>query len=103
MAIQIDILYIKDCTSWETADDLLRQALADLGIEAEIAYWVIESDHQAIETHFNGSPSFQVDGYDLFPVTGAPAGMTLRAYNTEEGILDYPTYTMLREALQNLS
>ncbi len=101
--MHIDILYTPDCTGWQTADSLLRQALADLGIEADIDYWLIESDRQAVETGFIGSPTIRVEGNDLFPVEGVPAGMKLRSYFTEEGMLDYPTYSMLVDALQRVA
>lgn len=102
MTLHIDILYSEDCTGWEAADQLRRQALADLGLEAEIAYWPITSDAQAIETYFVGSPTIRVNGYDLFPVEGATTGLKLRSYFSEEGLLEYPTYNMLVEALQAL-
>jgi hypothetical protein len=98
--MHIDILYTPDCTGWQTADSLLRQALADLGVEADISYWLIESDRQAVDAVFIGSPTIRVDGVDLFPVQGVPAGKKLRSYFTEEGMLDYPTYAMLIDALQ---
>ena len=88
MTLQIDMLYTEDCSGWEIADDLLRQALDELGHEAEFAYWLISSDQQAIEAYFIGSPTIRVDGYDLFPLEGATAGLKLRSYITEEGPLD---------------
>jgi hypothetical protein len=99
MALQIDILYMSDCTDWEIAAQLVQQVLTDLGLEGEFQYWLIENDRQAIQTYFTGSPTIRVDGYDLFPVEGATAGLRLRSYWTEEGLLGHPTYNMLREAL----
>jgi hypothetical protein len=99
MALQIDILYMSDCTDWEDAAQLVQQALTDLGLEAEFQYWLIENDRQAIQTYFTGSPTIRVNGYDLFPVEGATAGLRLRSYWTEEGLLGHPTYNMIREAL----
>lgn len=102
MDLTIDILYTVDCTGWQQADENLRQALADLGYKASINYWLIESDHQAHEALFIGSPTIRVNGYDLFPVEGASAAMRLRPYFTPEGMLDYPTYDMLVAALPEL-
>lgn len=99
MALQIDILYTADCTDWEIATQLLQQALADLNLEAEFNYWLITNDRQAIQTYFTGSPTIRVNGYDLFPVEGATAGLRLRSYWTEEGLLGHPTYNMVYGAL----
>ncbi len=100
MTLQIDILYTRDCAGWEMASELLQRVLADLGLEAEITYWLVASDRQAIEWSFIGSPTIRVNGQDLFPMPGAAAGMRLRPYFTDEGMLDYPTYEMLHEALR---
>ncbi len=102
MTLQIDILYTKDCTDWETADRFLRQALDGLGLEAEFSYWPVETDRQAIEWDFIGSPTIRVNGYDLFPAQGAAAGLKLRSYATEEGMLGHPTYAMIYAALEAL-
>ncbi|MBN1430102.1 MAG: hypothetical protein JXB07_17155 [Anaerolineae bacterium] len=99
MALQIDILYTADCTDWETAVEIVQQVLVDLNLEAEFQYWLIENDRQAIEAYFTGSPTIRVNGEELFPVPGAIAGLRLRSYWTEEGMLGYPTYNMVYEAL----
>ena len=101
MPLNIELLYTADCASWETAADLLQQALSDLSLEADIQYYLIETDRQAIDAFFIGSPTIRIDGYDLFPVEGATSGLKLRSYYTEEGMLDYPTYNMLLNALQH--
>jgi hypothetical protein len=99
MELQIDILFTKDCTDWETADELLQRALQDLGLKANIDYWLIESDRKAFEYKFIGSPTIRVDGEDLFPMKGS-AGLRLRPYFTSEGMLGHPTYEMIVAALK---
>lgn len=101
MTLKIDILYTEDCTEWQTAEQLLQQALNELGLEAEISYWMVESDRQAIEWDFAGSPTIFANGADLFPSSkNLTQGLTLRSYITEEGILGHPSYQMIVEALQ---
>jgi hypothetical protein len=103
MTMQIDILYMEECTDWQTAAELVQQVLDDLGMAATIDYWLISSDREATEAYFMGSPTIRVDGQDLFPVhSDIPAGMRLRSYITEEGLLGHPTYSMLYEALASL-
>ena len=101
MTLKIDILYTEDCTEWQTADQLVQQALNELGIEAEISYWMVESDRQAIEWGFAGSPTIFVNGADLFPSSrNSSQGLTLRSYITNEGIMGHPTYQMIIDALR---
>jgi hypothetical protein len=101
MELQVDILFTKDCTDWETADELVQQALQDLGLEADFNYWLVESDRKAFEYNFIGSPTIRVNGEDLFPTKkGTPAGLRLRSYFSDEGMLGHPTYEMIVEALQ---
>ncbi|NDJ52691.1 MAG: thioredoxin family protein [Chloroflexi bacterium] len=101
MSLAIDFMYMEDDQDWHIADDLLRQALADLGLEATIDYWLVETDRQAFDWFFYGSPTIRVNGDELFPpFADSVAGQHLRSYFTEEGVLGYPTYKMLVEALQ---
>lgn len=99
MALEIDILYTADCTDWEITGQLIAQAVDELALEAEIRYWLIENDRQALQAYFIGSPTVRVDGNDLFPVEGATAGLRLRSYLTDEGIMGHPTIQMIRDAL----
>lgn len=99
MTLQVDILYTKDCSDWQTLAEMATQALEELGLEAEFQTWLVETDKQAIEWGFSGSPSIFVNGQDLFPIDD-PNGLALRSYETEEGLLPYPSYGQLIAALQ---
>ncbi len=100
MTLKIDILYTEDCTEWQIADQLVQQALNELGLEAEINYWLVESDRQALDWAFAGSPTIFVNGADMFPsFKNASQGLTLRTYITDEGIMGHPTYQMVLDAL----
>ena len=104
MTLQIDILYMEDCTDWETAAAILRQVLDDLGVAATVDHWLISSDREASEAYFMGSPTLRANGHDLFPVhDDISAGLRLRSYFTEEGLLGHPTYAMLYEAISQLA
>lgn len=99
MPLEIDILYTADCTDWEITGQLVEQVVDELRLEAEMRYWLIANDRQALQAYFIGSPTVRVEGNDLFPVQGATAGLRLRSYLTEEGIMGHPTYQMIRDAL----
>jgi hypothetical protein len=99
MPLEIDILYTNDCTDWEITGELIQQVSQELNLDVELRYWLIENDRQALQAYFIGSPTVRVDGSDLFPVEGATAGLRLRSYLTDEGIMGHPTYQMLVSAL----
>ena len=99
MTLQIQILYIADCTDWQETIELVKHAVAELQLAAEISTFQIENDRQALQSYFVGSPTVLVNGAGLFPVEGATAGLRLRSYWTEEGLLGHPTYAMLIDRL----
>ncbi|NDJ34920.1 MAG: thioredoxin family protein [Chloroflexi bacterium] len=98
--LTVDILYTDDCEDWETAAHLVDEVLGELGLEAEFQYYLVETDRQAIEWGFQGSPEIRVNGDYLFPAASAPAGKALRTYVTDEGVQGHPSVAMLREALE---
>lgn len=100
MSLQIDILYTDDNTDWQTAGELVRQALDALQLEASICYQAVSSDREAFELNFIGSPTVLIDGEDPWPMPKAPAGLRLRPYFSPEGMSDTPTYAMIVEALR---
>ena len=99
MTLQIQILYIDDCTDWQETIELVEQALSELQLAAEMTTFRIENDRQALQSYFVGSPTVLVNGADLFPVQGATAGLRLRSYWTEEGLLGHPTFAMILDKL----
>ena len=101
MTLQIQILYIADCTDWQETIELVEQVLSELQLAAEITTFRIQNDRQALQSYFVGSPTVLVNGADLFPVQGATAGLRLRSYWTEEGLLGHPTYAMILEKLSS--
>ena len=103
MTLQIDVLYSKDCQDWETYVQLVDQALQEMGLEAAYEYWTVESDRQAMDYGFIGSPTIRVNGEDLFPVPGAASGKRLRSYFTPDGMVGCPTYEMIVEALERFA
>lgn len=100
MTLTIDILYTADDADWQELGRLARQALDSLGLEAELRYREVGSDREAFELNFIGSPTVLIDGSDPWPMPNAPAGLRLRPYFSADGMVDYPTYPMLVEALK---
>jgi protein-disulfide isomerase len=101
--MHIQLLYFEECPSHEQALERLQQALAEEQIEAEVDVVRVETEAQAQQVGFPGSPTFLVNGADcLPPAAGTPSRLTCRAYQLEDGrIGPLPSLAMLRAALRD--
>jgi hypothetical protein len=100
--MQIQLLYYEECPSHEQALERLQQALAEEQIEGQIDVVRVDTEEQAQQVGFPGSPTFLVNGVDcLPPEAGTPSRLTCRAYQLEDGrIGPLPSLAMLRAALR---
>jgi hypothetical protein len=98
--MQIDLLYFEGCPSWEGALENLKAALADEGLEADIHLMQVEDDAEAARLKFLGSPSFRVNGMDLWYEERKRYNLSCRVYTTPQGMRGTPTVEMLREKLR---
>jgi hypothetical protein len=98
--MNIDLLYFEDCPSWHAALENLKAALSAEKLEAEIRLVVCEDDAAALRLRFLGSPSFQVNGADLWPEQRKRYNLSCRVYATPQGLQGAPTVEMLREKLR---
>lgn len=100
MAVQVDIIHTADCQSWEKTAYLIYDVLTALGLEGEFNYWLVESEEQAIEWGFIGSPTVLIDGVDPFRPPDVEPGLRLRSYfSPEQGMVPHPTYEMIYNVL----
>lgn len=98
--MQIDLLYFDGCPSWEGALEKLKAALAAEGLEADIQQVKLEDNEDATRLKFLGSPSFQVNGVDLWHEERKCYNLSCRVYPTLQGMKGAPTTEMLREKLR---
>ena len=98
--MKVEVLYFDGCPTYKTAEQTLRQALAEEGMDAEVELVAVNTDEEARRLRFPGSPTIRVDGRDLFPVSDREDWrLGCRVYATPEGLKGSPTAEMLREAL----
>ena len=90
------------CPSTERALAELREALADVGLgDAEIRTREIDSDANAEQAGFRGSPTILIDGEDFAGADGDDIGLGCRVYRRRDGrISPTPDPDDLREALK---
>jgi hypothetical protein len=102
--IKVEILYFDGCTTYLEAEKTLREVLKEEDVDAEVELVAANTQEDAQELRFPGSPTIRVDGEDLFPVPER-AGYALgcRMYATPEGLRGLPTAEMVRVALAELN
>jgi hypothetical protein len=101
--MQIDLLYFDGCPSWEGALENLKATLAAEGLEADICLVRVEDDTDAARLNFLGSPSFRVNGVDLWQEQRKHYNLSCRVYTTPQGLRGVPTVELLREKLHTFT
>jgi hypothetical protein len=100
--LNVELLWWEGCPSTERALAAVREALTDLGLDAELVRTrEIHSDGDAREAGFIGSPTILIDGADLVPAAAdEPIGLSCRVYRRRDGAVSpIPDPDDLREAL----
>ncbi len=71
------------------------------GTPAEVEVVKVETEEQARELRFVGSPTIRVDGQDIHPPSDAYYSLTCRAYRLEDDrISPLPSKDMIRRAFR---
>ena len=98
--MRIDILQIDGCPSSAEAGDRVREELAlTQATNAEVVITTLRSGGEAAQVSFAGSPTFLLDGDDLFPSDGETSKLACRVYATPSGLAGLPTTQQLVEAI----
>jgi len=98
----IDLYYFNGCPSWQIARDNLVAAINAEAVEAEIRLTEVRNWDHAVRLKFKGSPSFIVQGHDLWAEANDTVQMSCRVYVTPKGLMGVPTVEMLREKINAL-
>jgi DinB superfamily len=72
----IELLVTADCPHREAAETLLRTALADVGLPAQLRVLTVTDGDDAARQGYRGSPTFRANGADLFPRQGSRSDST---------------------------
>lgn len=97
--MKLELLVVPDCPHESGARELALATLAELGMTADLTTTVIATEAEARGRGFVGSPTFLVDGRDLFAQPGASVGVACRVYPTSDGLAGVPSRADLRDAL----
>lgn len=99
--MKIEILYFEGCPNHEPADRAVREVLAEIGVEADVAHVDVPDEATAKLVKFPGSPTIRVDGEDV-----APSGdddqysLRCRVYQTSSGFAGVPDKEAIRQTIR---
>jgi hypothetical protein len=99
--VEIELLIVPGCPHALAAQELLRSALLAAGLpDTSIRVSLIETDEQAFERGFVGSPTILINSVDPFGGPGRPPALATRLY---PGPGSLPSAEQLHEALAHPS
>ena len=99
--MHVSFLYYEECPSHDLALERLREVMAEEGIPSEVEVFKVETEEQARELRFVGSPTIRIDERDIDPPTDPRYALTCRVYRLEENrISPLPSKDMIRRALR---
>jgi hypothetical protein len=100
--VRVSFLYYEDCPSHDVALERLREVMDEEGIPGVVEVVKVETEEQARELHFVGSPTIRVDGQDIDPPDDSHYALTCRAYRlADDRISPLPSKDMIRQAFRS--
>lgn len=100
--MRVSFLYYEDCPSHNLALERLREVMAEEDTSGEVEVVKVETEEQARELRFVGSPTIRVDGQDIDLPTESRYALACRVYRLEDGrISPLPVKDMIRRALRS--
>jgi hypothetical protein len=67
MKVEVRVLFSEGCDNTPPTKDLIEKISLELGIEIDLKIVPVESQDQAQQWKFLGSPTVQVNGLDIEP------------------------------------
>ncbi|HZA89860.1 MAG TPA: hypothetical protein VE401_06465 [Solirubrobacterales bacterium] len=102
---RIELLWWRECPSWERALAELREEIAALGLDPDaVEVREVATTEAAEREEFVGSPTIRIDGRDVQPPSGDPVGLACRTYLRRDGrVSPLPDRADVRDALAGAS
>lgn len=99
--MDVTLLYFESCPNWQEAHARVQQALREVGAPGvALSVQCVDTDEQAQQLLFRGSPTVLVDGKDPFADPSAPVGLACRLYQTPAGPAGVPSLEELTAVLR---
>ena len=102
--MNIIFMQFEDCPYAPQALGKLQPLLEKESIQANVEVIDIQDERQANSTGFLGSPTIQINGYDIEPKRrGEKPGFGCRIYETHDGPSGVPDESLILDAIQRAS
>lgn len=98
--MKIQLLYFDGCPSWQSGLKNLQSALKANGLDVSVELVQVMDNDDAARKKFRGSPSFRINGEDLWNEARDTYSLSCRVYATLEGMKGRPAISMLQEAIR---
>jgi hypothetical protein len=99
---RVELLFWRECPSWERALEQLRAAIEEAGLDpGKVEVIEVKTEADAGRLAFPGSPTIRIGGVDVDPAgAGQPPALNCRVYRRDDGrISPLPDPDSLRQAL----
>ncbi|MBC8550685.1 MAG: hypothetical protein H8D23_13660 [Candidatus Brocadiales bacterium] len=102
--VNIGIFFIEGCPGVSSIADNIKEVISEEAVHADISLYLIETPEDARRLQFTGSPTVRINGMDIEPNRQAVKdyGMRSRHYNINGKKSDYPTKSMIRDAIKKV-
>jgi len=102
--VNIGVFFIEGCPGVSSITDNIKDILAEDGIDADISLFLLETPEDARRLHFTGSPTVRINGMDIESnmQNNKDYGLRSRLYNINGKESDYPTKSMIRDAIKKV-
>lgn len=91
--MKIELLYFDGCPSWHSGLQNLHSALEANGLDVSMELVQVLDNDDAVRRKFLGSPSFRVNGIDLWNEERDTYSLSCRVYATPTGVRIASTMT----------
>lgn len=102
---RVELLYFEGCPNHEQLRSRLEAILDEEGIDADVELRCIETEREAEQQRFLGSPTVRINGDDVEPgaTSRTDFGLKCRLYRTADGLAGAPSDQWIRAAVRNPS
>jgi len=99
--MEIRVLTFAGCPNCDQTIRLVQEVAGELGLGTAVRHLQVRNESEAVENHFHGSPSVQIDGKDIEPDRrGDAPSFSCRLYMHEGRRSGVPPKEMIVEAIQ---
>lgn len=99
--MKVELLWFSDCPNHEAAETMLREVMAQYGVNDPVERVEVEDEATGEEVKFPGSPTIRINGVDVEPGFESPDEYAprCRVYFTSEGLCGLPERSRVEAAV----